>query len=131
MNVTVDRENKISSHKAFIKLAEQVDKGNCVGIFPEGTISKNAPKLIPFKSGPFKLAIGKKTPIVPVTFLNNWKLLERGTFLKGKGRPGKAIVIINSAIETGENHSEYSEILMKKTFQIIESNIAGYELRRI
>lgn len=126
MNITVDRENRISSHKAFIKLADQLEKGNCVGIFPEGTISKVAPKLYPFKSGPFKLAIGKGVSIVPVTFLNNWSLLERGTIVNGRGGPGLSHIVIDKAIDTTTFGKEDAEVLMEKTYNLINWNISSY-----
>lgn len=99
MNILVHRQSNVGSHKAFIRAAEEIDRGNSLFLFPEGTISAKG-KLLPFKNGAFKLAIDKQVPIVPVTFINNWKLLQNGGFLKSHGRPGIARVIVHKPIET-------------------------------
>ena len=100
MNILVDRKSKIGSHKAFLQAGEEVEKGHSVFLFPEGTISKEAPLLRPFKNGSFKLAIYKQIPIVPITFTNNWHILQNGGFFKANGRPGIAEVVVHAALET-------------------------------
>lgn len=100
MNILVDRSSKSGAVKSLKKMLEEIDKGNPIAIFPEGTISKQAPILAPFKSGAFAIAIQKQVPIVPVTFLTNWKLLQRSGIWRGKARPGTAIIIIHKPIPT-------------------------------
>lgn len=100
MNILVDRKSVVGSHRAFLRAGEDIKKGHCIAIFPEGTISKEAPKLRPFKNGPFKLAIDHQIPIVPITFLDNYKLLPDTPYLKKGSRPGIARVVIHPAIET-------------------------------
>jgi len=100
MNILVNRKSAIGSHKALMQAAEELDKGHCLAIFPEGTISKEAPKLRPFKNGPFRLAIQKQVDIVPVTFISNYKLLQDAPFFKGRCRPGIAGIVIHPAIQT-------------------------------
>lgn len=99
MNILVDRKSTIESHKAFMKAVCEIDLGNSMFLFPEGKISSKG-KLLPFKNGAFKLAIDKQVPIVPVTFLNNWKLLQNGGFLKSHGRPGIARIIVHKPVST-------------------------------
>lgn len=99
MNILVRRESNIGAHKAFMRAAEEVDRGNSMFLFPEGTISARG-KLLPFKNGAFKLAIDKQVPVIPVTFLNNWRLLQNGGFLKSHGRPGIARIIVHEPIQT-------------------------------
>jgi 1-acyl-sn-glycerol-3-phosphate acyltransferase len=53
-----------------------------------------------FKNGAFKLAIDKQLPVIPITYTNNWKLLQNGGFFKAFGRPGIAKVIIHESIST-------------------------------
>lgn len=126
MNVLVDRKSRIGSHKAFIHLANHLDKGHCVAIFPEGTISKVAPKLSNFKNGPFKLAIDKKITLVPVTFLNNWNLMQSGSFFHSNGRPGKSTVIVDKAIETAHLTNNDVDPLCEKVHHLIEGNIEAF-----
>ncbi len=98
MNITVDRTSKRSSHRAFIRASQELDKGWGLAIFPEGGIPDHPPRMAPFKNGAFKLAIRKQVPIVPITFLDNWKRLpEAGNSLY---RPGPSRIIVHEPIET-------------------------------
>jgi len=100
MNILVDRDNRVGSIKALKRISQEIDKQNPLVIFPEGTISKEAPKLTSFKSGAFAIAIQKQVPIIPVTFITNWKLLSRSGFWKGPAGPGIAEVVIHKPIIT-------------------------------
>jgi len=122
MNILVDRKSKIGSHKAFVKAGEEIDKGHSVFLFPEGTISKDG-ILKPFKNGPFKLAIEKQIPIVPITFANNWTILQNGGFLKATGCPGVAKVVIHDAIETKGMTEENLVDLRTKVHEKITSSL--------
>ncbi len=99
MNILVDRKSISGSHKAFIRAGKEIDKGHNVFIFPEGGISSSG-TLLNFKNGAFKLAIDKQIPIVPITYLNNWKRLQNGGFLKVKGGPGVSRIIVHTPIPT-------------------------------
>ena len=69
-------------------------------LFPEGTISKSAPKLTEFKTGAVTLAIQKQIPILPLTFTTSWKRLQRKGLWVGKASPGIIEVIIHPLIYT-------------------------------
>ena len=70
--ISVDRESAISRAKSYIQSGRALAKGQSVVIFPEGTIAENAGYgMLPFKDGPFKLAIEKQVPIVPVSMPYN------------------------------------------------------------
>ena len=99
MNIAVERKSRIGSHQAFLQAAKEIDKGHSMFMFPEGTLSSDG-QLKNFKNGAFKLALDKQIPIVPITFTNNWKLLQNGGFLTAFGRPGIAGVIIHEPIST-------------------------------
>ena len=61
----------------------------------------DTPKLAPFKNGPFKLAIAAQAPVVPITFVHNWKLLPPWPTLAGPGgRPGFSFVKMHKPIPT-------------------------------
>lgn len=98
MNIAVDRSSNVASHHAFGRAKTEADKGHNLVIFPEGTIPPTVPKMRAFKNGAFKLAIDKNIPIVPVTFLTNWKRLQAGPALKNGGGPGISKVIIHAAV---------------------------------
>jgi 1-acyl-sn-glycerol-3-phosphate acyltransferase len=119
MNILVDRHNKNSAIKALKRMSKEIDKGNPLMIFPEGTISKNVPKLAPFKSGAFALAIQKQIPILPVTFVTNWKRLQRSGLWHGKAGPGIAEVIIHKPIQTKGVNKESVGKLQSQAYHII------------
>ncbi len=121
MNILVDRDNKTSSAKSLKRIMHELDIGNPLMIFPEGTISKEAPKLGPFKQGAFAIAIQKQVPILPVTFVTNWKLMQRGNFWTGLAGPGIAKVIIHKPIITTGLKKENTNHLQNQVWDVINS----------
>ena len=99
MNILVDRSSNMSSHRAFVRAGKEIDRGHSTFLYPEGGISSNG-RLRGFKNGAFKLAIEKQVPIVPITYLNNWKILQNGGFFKSTGKPGISKVVVHKPIST-------------------------------
>jgi 1-acyl-sn-glycerol-3-phosphate acyltransferase len=99
MNIPVNRKSAMDSHRAFKRAGNDINKGISITLFPEGTIHHNGPVMGRFKNGPFRLAVEKQIPIVPVTFLNNW-ILFPDDYPHRLGRPGIARVIIHEPIPT-------------------------------
>jgi 1-acyl-sn-glycerol-3-phosphate acyltransferase len=118
MNIPVNRKSRIDSHRAFIRAGTDIDKGISISLFPEGTINNKGPILGRFKNGPFKLAIEKQVPIVPITFLDNWILLP-DDYNNKKGHPGLARIIIHEPIETIGMSDHDLEKLKSKVFDVI------------
>lgn len=121
MNIIVDRESRADSFKAFKRIVREIDADLPIVIFPEGTISKSAPKLTDFKGGAFTIAIQKQIPILPVTFVNNWLLLQRGSLLFGRARPGRNEMIIHAPIETKGLKKEDAKALEERVKNIINA----------
>ena len=99
MNIYVDRKTRTGSYAAFVAAGEKLRTGQSVFIYPEGTIESNG-KLKNFKNGAFRMAIENQVPIVPVTFRNNWKLLQNGGFFKSSGRPGLSRITVHKPVPT-------------------------------
>lgn len=125
MQITVDRSSVTSSHKAFIRMIEEIDKGNSLFIFPEGGTSPNG-ELKNFKNGPFRIAVEKQVPIVPVTFVSNWKLMQKGGFFTSYGRPGISTVVIHKPISTVGLKEENIVDLRQQVFTIIDNTLKKY-----
>lgn len=123
MNILVDRKSTIGAHRAFMRAADHLRKGHCIAIFPEGTISKEAPKLRPFKNGVFKLAIDHQVDIVPVTFLDNYKLLPDTPYFRSGSRPGIARVIVHPAISTRGMTENDLVSLRTRIFELTERTL--------
>lgn len=122
MQISVDRKSRMDAHRAFLRAQEEIDAGHSVFIFPEGTIA-NEGVLKSFKNGPFKLAIDMQVPILPITFTQNWKLLQNGGFFKAFGRPGTSKAIIHQPISTIGMTDENVVPLREAVFKLFEETL--------
>jgi 1-acyl-sn-glycerol-3-phosphate acyltransferase len=121
MNIAVNRGSHVEAAKAFRKAAEAIDRGTSVALFPEGTIPAFTPRLKPFKDGAFKLAIEKQVPIVPITFLDHWRLFGEPTELLSRARPGRARAIQHAPIPTAGLTMDDLVPLRQRVFAVIEA----------
>jgi 1-acyl-sn-glycerol-3-phosphate acyltransferase len=121
LNILVDRQNPKGAHEAMLKASSRLDSGTNVVIFPEGTISKLAPKLRPFKNGAFKIASQQNMPIIPVSFLNNHLILEDSMKFGAISKPGKAKVVIHEPIYPDPNSANDLLTLRDKCREAIAS----------
>jgi 1-acyl-sn-glycerol-3-phosphate acyltransferase len=91
-------------------------------IFPEGGIpDEDNPKMIPFKRGAFILAKQAQLPIVPMTFLNNYKLFSDPGKLLGPARPGVSRVIIHPFVSVNDLNEMTHDELKDHCFEIVNS----------
>jgi 1-acyl-sn-glycerol-3-phosphate acyltransferase len=81
----VDRENP---DRGWEKAKEIIRGGECVGIFPEGTRSRDG-ELGEFKTGAVRLAIEMQVPIVPMAIVGSRNALPKGNLLM---KPTQVIV---------------------------------------
>lgn len=100
MNISVDRSSRTDSHNAYKRAREDLRKGISLAIFPEGTIPPCTPELGPFKSGAFRLALEMQVPLVPVTFLDNWRLFPDQHGERLLLRPGLSRIVIHEPISS-------------------------------
>lgn len=114
MNIMVDRGSASGALPALKRMTRELSNGNPLVIFPEGTRSKTAPELAPFKPGAFVLATRMQVPIVPVSFVTNWKRLGRGGILNGNASPGISEVVIHPPVPTkGMTKNDVKELIGK------------------
>ncbi len=123
MNIAVNRKSIMSGKEALNRCASELQKEHSVVLFPEGTIPDDAPNLLKFKSGAFKLAIEQQVPVVPITFLTNYKRLQLGGLFTGKAGPGIAKVIVHEPIITIGMTEEDLLPLQQNVFNIINNQI--------
>lgn len=119
MDIAVNRRSPKEALKSLELASAEINKGKSFALFPEGTIPPSVPKMKPFKNGAFNLAIKHQIPIVPVTFLNNYKILDEK--LGGKACPGIAKTVIHAPIETKGLTEEDLIPLRTHVFETIES----------
>lgn len=118
MNIPVNRKSRVDSHRAFLRAGSDLDKGISITLFPEGTIHHNGPVMGRFKNGPFRLAIERQVPIVPITFVDNWRLMPDDYFRR-VGHPGLSRVILHDPISTAGMTEEDLESLKAKVYEVI------------
>jgi 1-acyl-sn-glycerol-3-phosphate acyltransferase len=100
VDIPVNRESKISSFRAFKAAAEKLKNGISMIMFPEGGIADvYPPEIQEFKSGPFRLAIEQKIPVIPISSPNTWKILWDSGFKYGS-KPGVCKIFVHKPIET-------------------------------
>jgi 1-acyl-sn-glycerol-3-phosphate acyltransferase len=93
--IPVDRSDRESAIASIGRAAEVMKAGLYMTIFPEGTRSADG-RLLPFKKGPFHLAIDSGVPIVPVTVLDTQNMMPKGGI---RIHPGTARVIFHEPID--------------------------------
>ncbi len=73
----MDREDVRQSLTVIQNVSKEVQSGRNYLIFPEGTRSKKGNTIGEFHGGSFRAAIKAKCPIVPVAFINSFKVLDQ------------------------------------------------------
>jgi len=76
--VAVDRRNREAALNSMRQAEEAMGRGLNMTVFPEGTRSRDG-HMLPFKKGPFYLAMDSGVPIVPVTILGSDSLMPKGS----------------------------------------------------
>jgi len=73
----MDREDVRQSLTVIQNVTKEVQDGRRYLIFPEGTRSKNGNQMGEFHGGSFRCAVKAKCPIVPLVFIDSFKVLDQ------------------------------------------------------
>lgn len=124
IDVPVNRDSKISAFRAFKKVGENLENGMSLVIFPEGRIDENQypPKMLPFKNGPFRLAIEKNIPIVPVSLTDVWKKMWDDGAKKGTSA-GVCHIYVHAPVSTVDLNIDDADLLKDRIFDLINSKL--------
>ena len=93
--VPVDRGDREAASRVCRQRPRCCAKGLHMLIYPEGTRSSDG-RLLPFKKGPFHLAMDSGVSVVPVTMLGTFESWPKTRFAL---RPGTATVIFHPPID--------------------------------
>jgi len=115
--VPVDRGNREAGIEAVQGAREVIRQGISMTIYIEGGRSFDG-KLLPFKKGPFYLAMECNVPVVPVTISGTHYVMPKRRFAI---KSGKVDVIFHDAIEPADFGSRDS--LMEKVRRAIDSGL--------
>jgi len=115
--VPVDRGNRDAGIESVRISKQVVQQGLNMTIYVEGHRSFDG-KLLPFKKGPFYLAMECGVPVVPVTITGTHDAMPKGRFAI---KPGVVTVIFHPPIEPDNFSSR--ECLMEKVRAAIDSGL--------
>lgn len=73
----MDREDLRQSMEVIQAVTKEVKNGRNYLIFPEGTRSKKGNQMLEFHGGSFKCATKAKCPILPIAFIDSFKVLDQ------------------------------------------------------
>lgn len=94
--VPVDRDGRVESAMESVNAARGVlEKGIHITTFVEGTRSRDG-RLLPFKKGPFYLAMEAGAPVVPVSIHGTEGMMSKGST---RVRPGTAHITFHEALD--------------------------------
>jgi len=106
--VYVDRKNPESRKSALGRATALLRSGISLLVFPEGTRSKDG-RLLPFRPGPFTMAIDSGAAVVPLTIRGTRELMPKGGF---GIRPGTVTITFEEPIVTTNLTAENRSALM-------------------
>jgi 1-acyl-sn-glycerol-3-phosphate acyltransferase len=115
--VPVDRGNRDAGITAVEEAAKVVKEGVNMTIYVEGKRSFDG-KLLPFKKGPFYLAMECGVPVVPVTIVGTHDLMPKARF---QITPGLVKVLFHDPIEPRD--FENRDCLMERVRSVINSGL--------
>jgi 1-acyl-sn-glycerol-3-phosphate acyltransferase len=115
--VPVDRGNRDAGIESVRVSKQVVAQGLNMTIYVEGHRSFDG-RLLPFKKGPFYLAMECGVPVVPITIVGTHEAMPKGRFAI---KPGVVTVMFHPAIEPKDFGSRDS--LMKKVRSVIDSGL--------
>lgn len=78
---------KAHDGKALKSAIECLEKGYCIGIFPEGTINRTDDIIMPFKKGAIKMSKQAEASLVPFVITGQYRLFKKSIkieFLKAR-----------------------------------------------
>lgn len=115
----MDRENPRQAMGVINSVAEEIKKGRNYMIFPEGTRNRDKNRMGEFHSGTFRCVTKAKCPIVPVVFINSYRVFDE----KGLGRVSMEMHFLDpipyeevAGMKTGE----ISEMVKARIARVIE-----------
>ncbi len=118
--IWIDRSNPESRKEGSKKMKALLKGGTSVLVAPEGTRNNTDEVLLPFRYGPFRLAIESQIPITPVVIHNAAKLMKRGSLLL---KPGVVHSYILPEVSVEGMTEDHLESLTQNVFKMMKNKI--------
>lgn len=119
--IYVDRSAPNSRHQALEEAIRTLRGGISLLIFPEGTRSKSN-QMLPFRPGPFTMAIEAQVPVVPITVEGARELMPPGSL---RIKPGPLTLTVLDPIDTTGMTSKDRQRLMETVREKMEAALAA------
>ncbi len=108
--IPVERHKQESRRRALEAGIDRIKKGLSMLIFPEGTRSPTD-EMLPFRPGPFTMAIETQVPIVPITIVGTRRIMPKG---QPYIRPGRVRLVFHPPVPTAGLASADREALIER-----------------
>jgi 1-acyl-sn-glycerol-3-phosphate acyltransferase len=119
--IFVDRGNRRKAISSLDKAAAKIRKGTSIIAYPEGTRSPDG-RILPFKKGPFALALKAGVQVVPVTIEGSGKVMPKNSW---NAQPGVIKVMLGKPIDASRyGESERERLARDVRNQIIDQSVA-------
>ena len=112
---SMDREDVRQSLGVIQAVTKEVQQGRNYLIFPEGTRSKKGNEMGEFHGGSFRAAVKAKCPIVPLAFIDSFKVLDQ---------KGSAPVTVQLHYLKPIPYEEYKDLKTVDVAALVKSRIA-------
>lgn len=121
MDIPVHRDNLRHAHQALQQAYNALDNGQCVALYPEGTIPRDAPRMKAFKNGAFRMSLDKQVPIVAVSWVNIWKVMSDPERPFSPSLPRTICAVVHAPIHPQGKDDEDLIALRHKVFETINA----------
>ncbi len=111
----MDRDNVRQSMTVIRNVTEEVVKGRCYMIYPEGTRSKKGNEMGEFHAGSFRCAVKSGCPVVPVAVVDSFRVLDQ---------KGSAPISMEIHYLPAISSEEYRDMKTGELAELVKSRIA-------
>lgn len=121
--VFVDKRDPRTAVKSVQEAGERIRAGTSVLVFPEGARSYSG-GLLPFQRGAFVLAAEAGVPLVPVSILGAYRLLDERRFVF---KPGRVQVVLHPPIPMAGVGRRELPAVVEEVRATLAASLATYE----
>jgi 1-acyl-sn-glycerol-3-phosphate acyltransferase len=120
--IAIDRRDPRRAVASINEAVQKIKGGASVLVFPEGTRSPDG-QLGPFKKGGFHLALKSECDIVPVTIIDSYRIMPKGSLRINRGR---IVMVIGKPINTKGLRKSDTEALMREVMNAMKRSGERY-----